>query len=77
MVSATVVPEDSPSELGAAIRRYKSSKAARAEDAAKNQDIAARLFGGAATELLNAELEAVSVDARTRREVPGRDSDAR
>jgi glycosyltransferase involved in cell wall biosynthesis len=77
VVSATVVSEDSPSELAAAISRYKSSTAARAEDAAKNQDIAARLFGGAATELLNAELEAVCADARTRREVPERDLDAR
>ena len=64
VVSATVVPEDCPYELAAAISRYKSSAAARAEDAARNQGVAARLFGGNATERLIAELEAVSAVGR-------------
>lgn len=73
VVAATVVPENSPRELAAAISRYKSSAAARAEDAAKNQDTAARLFGGDATERLTAELEAVSAATGACREVPRRD----
>ena len=73
VVSAAVVPENSPRELAAAISRYKSSAAARAEAAAKNQDTAARLFGGDATERLTAELEAVSAATGACREVPRRD----
>jgi len=66
VVSATVVAEDSPHELAAAIRRYKSSTTIRAEDAARNQDVAAKLFGGHASERLIAELEAVSADPSAR-----------
>jgi len=63
VVSATLVAEDSPGELAEVISRYKCSAAAQMEDAVKNQDIAARLFGGDATERLAAELEAVAADA--------------